>query len=84
MFLFFAVVLLIGGMLVVAMVARMATRRGEPPSAGDGEEVVNVEKLAVYNIYQLEGLVRLLVGKGMITRDELLREIEALREEKEG
>lgn len=47
------------------------------------KEIVSIEELVVSNVYTQEALVNLLVKKGVLTREELLAEIQRLREEAE-
>ena len=81
--LLFLIVLGIGGMIFVAILAKRSTRKERPPqSTQNGRETVTVEKLAVYSVVELEALITLLIEKGIIGKDELLQEIEALKGEK--
>jgi hypothetical protein len=78
------VVLGIAAMILIARVASRSIRKDPLPESQapkNGKEAVTLEKLAVYNTYELEGLINLLVEKGMITKEELLREVEGLKEE---
>jgi hypothetical protein len=43
----------------------------------DERKPVSMEELTMSNMWQQEGLVSLLVKKGLITRDELLNEVKA-------
>jgi len=76
-------VLVLGGisvMVIIALVASRASRPERPAQvAHNGREAVTLEKLAVYNVVELEGLINLLIAKGIITNEELLGEIEALK-----
>ena len=47
----------------------------------DEREPVSMEEFTMSNMWEQEGLVRLLVNKGIITREELLEEIKAAQVE---
>jgi len=81
--LLFLIVLGIGAMVLIAILANRSTRKGplpQPPQ--NGRESVTIEKLAVYNVVELEALIKLLIAKGTITKGELLKEIEDIEGEK--
>ena len=44
-------------------------------------EPVSLEDLAYSQLVQVEAITRLLVGKGIITKEELLTEVKAVNEE---
>jgi hypothetical protein len=75
------------GIVAMILIARIASRSiRENPLPGsqvpkNGKEAVTLEKLAVYNTYELEGLINLLVEKGLISREELLKQVEDLKEQ---
>lgn len=48
----------------------------------DPKEVVDFKELPISNVYEQEALVLLLEKKGIITRAELLKEIDNLRRKK--
>lgn len=47
----------------------------------DQNRTIPVEELAISNMYSQEALLRLLVKKGVITQEEFLQELEALKRE---
>ncbi len=50
----------------------------------DSREVATVEELLRACLYEQEALRRVLVRKGLLTNDEVLEEIKAVRREVEG
>lgn len=44
-------------------------------------EMVSIEELAISNMYVQEALVRLLVQKGVMTTQEIIEQIEAIKAE---
>lgn len=44
-------------------------------------EMVSIEELAISNMYVQEALVRLLVQKGVMTTQEIMEQIEAIKAE---
>jgi hypothetical protein len=79
---------LVAGIALMILIARLASRtvRTDRPARPDqnGKEAVTLEKLAIYNVYELEGLVNLLVEKGVITKEELFERIEGLKRKEPG
>ena len=47
-------------------------------------EPVSIEDLVYTQMIQVEAITRLLVGKGVITKEELLEEVKALNAEQPG
>ena len=52
--------------------------------ADESREKVSVQELAYSGMLQTEAITRLLVKKGIITKEELLEEVKALNEEQQG
>ena len=47
----------------------------------DSKGIVTIEELAHSNYFQLETIIRLLVKKGVITKEEYIDEMKALKKE---
>ena len=47
----------------------------------DSKEVVTTEEIAQSNMFQIEAILRLLVKKGIITKQEFLDEMQELKRE---
>lgn len=47
----------------------------------DSEEVVSLEELAHSNYFQLETIIRLLIKKGIITKQDYLDEMKELKKD---
>ncbi len=45
------------------------------------KQTVSVEELAITNMYEIEGLIRVLVNKRLITPEEVLEEIGLVQKE---
>ena len=45
------------------------------------KQTVSVEELAITNMYEIEGLIRVLVNKRLITPEEVLEEIRVVQKE---
>ncbi len=51
-------------------------------SNGGNREEVPLEKIVISNMYSIEGIINLLVEKGILTREEVLNEMERVVKEK--
>jgi len=49
---------------------------------GGNREEVPLERIVLYNMYSLEALIDVLVEKGLVTREEVLKRMEKVVEEK--
>lgn len=47
----------------------------------DPKEIVTIEKLAKSNMFQVEVLTRILVKKGIMTKEEFIEEMQELKRE---
>ena len=45
------------------------------------KETVSLEELAISNMYEIEAVIRVLEKKGLLTQDEVIKEIKKLKEE---
>ena len=53
----------------------------EKPTGGNQEEVP-LEKIVLSNMYSMEALIDVLVEKGLVTKEEVLKQIEKVVEER--
>ncbi len=51
-------------------------------SNGGNREEVPLEKIVISNMYSIEGIINLLVKKEIITKEEVLKEMELVVKEK--
>ena len=49
---------------------------------GGNREVVPLEKIVLSNMYSMEALIDILVEKGLVTKEEVLKRIEKVVEER--
>ncbi len=50
--------------------------------SGGNREEVPLEKIILFNMYSMEALIDILVEKGLVTREEVLKRIEKAVEER--
>ena len=48
----------------------------------DRKEVVSIEELVISNMYEIEALIEVLVRKGIVSKEELLEEINKMKAKK--
>ncbi|MCH7500971.1 MAG: hypothetical protein IH886_13345 [Nitrospinae bacterium] len=49
---------------------------------GSNREGIPLEKIVLSNMYSMEALIDVLVGKGLVTKEEVLKRIEKVVEER--
>jgi len=54
-----------------------------PPKENDGKrEEVQLERIVLSNMYSIEALIDVLVEKGLVTKEEVLKRMEKVTEER--
>ena len=51
--------------------------------SGGNREEVPLEKIVLFNMYSMEALIDILVEKGLVTKEEVLKRIEKAVEERD-
>ncbi len=49
---------------------------------GSNHDEIPLEKIALFNMYSMEALIDVLVEKGLVTKEEVLKRIEKVVEER--